>query len=54
LEERWAIALTMTCDLFGCLRKPGERCVNSVDGRPRDEPHWNRVSRGQRKTDGTL
>jgi hypothetical protein len=41
-------ALKVTCGLPGCARPPGEPCVNSIDGWPRDEPHWNRVLRGRR------
>ncbi len=44
----YVIALRATCGLSGCAAKPGELCVNSVDGRgPRDEPHINRVTRGR-------
>lgn len=46
LAERWEIALTARCGLPSCNREPGERCVNVIDGAPRDEPHWNRWARG--------
>lgn len=49
LTERWEIALTATCGLPSCSRKPGDRCVNTVTGEPRDEPHWNRWARGLRE-----
>jgi hypothetical protein len=41
-------ALLVSCALKGCGAQPGEPCVNSIDGSPRDEPHWNRVVRGRR------
>lgn len=52
-DQDYADAMKATCGLSGCAAKPGEPCVNSVDGRgPRDEPHFNRVVRGRRINDG--
>jgi hypothetical protein len=47
LAERWVIALTVTCGLPSCAQVPGDRCINTVNGEPRDEPHWNRWARGE-------
>lgn len=44
-------ALSVGCGFGGCEAKPGEPCVNSVDGAsPRDLPHHNRVVRAIRVT----
>lgn len=46
-DQDIADALLVDCGLSGCAAQPGRACVNSVDGSPRDEPHWNRVLRGR-------
>jgi hypothetical protein len=49
-----AAALTVRCGLPGCDQPPGEPCVSTVDGKfQRDNPHYNRMVRGQAETSGS-
>lgn len=45
--EDWADALKAGCGLMHCERPPGDPCVNVINGKPRELPHWNRVVRGR-------